>query len=249
MALKMRGEDTPLNADQREQGSESKSRLTKGRQDRRRKFSIDSLIKADHNISTIDNRCYKFSSPIESSKHGNQNESKPTTSTKRCHEDESSHSVTRSSPLGEQNLFTTSANISRYSVLQVVQPTSSTGTDCSPCFVAQQSSQEQNSVVSQSQDSLLNPSDERIQNSLDLDQVEFIHTSDPPSDMPIQPQSVDTNLGNTPDLTTFMPSLAALATYPMFNWCAKCNASFRVTSELVHHMRTHHKKRKIANGT
>ncbi|EPY76939.1 PR domain zinc finger protein 8 [Camelus ferus] len=26
------------------------------------------------------------------------------------------------------------------------------------------------------------------------------------------------------------------------NWCAKCNASFRMTSDLVYHMRSHHKK-------
>ncbi|ESO96615.1 hypothetical protein LOTGIDRAFT_69958, partial [Lottia gigantea] len=26
------------------------------------------------------------------------------------------------------------------------------------------------------------------------------------------------------------------------NWCAKCNASFRMTSDLVYHMRSHHKR-------
>lgn len=26
------------------------------------------------------------------------------------------------------------------------------------------------------------------------------------------------------------------------NWCAKCNLSFRMTSDLVFHMRSHHKK-------
>ncbi|XP_054166480.1 PR domain zinc finger protein 8-like [Oppia nitens] len=36
------------------------------------------------------------------------------------------------------------------------------------------------------------------------------------------------------------PSLAAL-TFPTTNWCAKCNASFRMTSDLVYHMRSHHK--------
>ncbi|XP_016834532.1 PR domain zinc finger protein 8 isoform X1 [Cricetulus griseus] len=29
---------------------------------------------------------------------------------------------------------------------------------------------------------------------------------------------------------------------PAQNWCAKCNASFRMTSDLVYHMRSHHKK-------
>lgn len=39
-------------------------------------------------------------------------------------------------------------------------------------------------------------------------------------------------------------SLNLLPTFPVFNWCAKCNASFRVTSDLVHHMRTCHKRRR-----
>ncbi|XP_015787049.1 uncharacterized serine-rich protein C215.13 [Tetranychus urticae] len=37
------------------------------------------------------------------------------------------------------------------------------------------------------------------------------------------------------------PSLAALS-FPQTNWCAKCNATFRMTSDLVYHMRSHHKK-------
>lgn len=49
---------------------------------------------------------------------------------------------------------------------------------------------------------------------------------------------------NSANIAAFaMPSLTALATYPMFNWCAKCNSSFRMTSDLVHHMRTQHKGR------
>ena len=36
------------------------------------------------------------------------------------------------------------------------------------------------------------------------------------------------------------PSLAALS-FPQTNWCAKCNATFRMTSDLVYHMRSHHK--------
>ncbi len=42
---------------------------------------------------------------------------------------------------------------------------------------------------------------------------------------------------NTPAPATALPSLATLAS----NWCAKCNATFRMTSDLVYHMRSHHK--------
>ena len=42
---------------------------------------------------------------------------------------------------------------------------------------------------------------------------------------------------NTPAPATVLPTFATLAT----NWCAKCNASFRMTSDLVYHMRSHHK--------
>lgn len=37
------------------------------------------------------------------------------------------------------------------------------------------------------------------------------------------------------------PSLAALSS-PQSNWCAKCNISFRMTSDLVYHMRSAHKE-------
>lgn len=36
------------------------------------------------------------------------------------------------------------------------------------------------------------------------------------------------------------PSLAALS-YPQSNWCAKCSIGFRMTSDLVYHMRSQHK--------
>ncbi|POI23415.1 hypothetical protein CIB84_012837 [Bambusicola thoracicus] len=42
-------------------------------------------------------------------------------------------------------------------------------------------------------------------------------------------------------LTLLPPSFASLC-LPAQNWCAKCNASFRMTSDLVYHMRSHHKK-------
>lgn len=52
----------------------------------------------------------------------------------------------------------------------------------------------------------------------------------------------------TPSSSSFTPSWALLP--PKFtslglstqNWCAKCNLSFRLTSDLVFHMRSHHKK-------
>lgn len=44
-----------------------------------------------------------------------------------------------------------------------------------------------------------------------------------------------------PLLPFLPPSLAALS-FPSQNWCAKCNASFRMTSDLVYHMRSHHKR-------
>jgi hypothetical protein len=44
------------------------------------------------------------------------------------------------------------------------------------------------------------------------------------------------------------PSLAALST-PQSNWCAKCNIGFRMTSDLVYHMRSiHNSKDSNSNG-
>uniref|UniRef100_T1IYW7 PR domain zinc finger protein 8 n=1 Tax=Strigamia maritima TaxID=126957 RepID=T1IYW7_STRMM len=48
-------------------------------------------------------------------------------------------------------------------------------------------------------------------------------------------------LGAPPVTTLMPPSLTALS-FPAQNWCAKCNASFRMTSDLVYHMRSHHKR-------
>ncbi|XP_054724821.1 uncharacterized protein LOC129235155 [Uloborus diversus] len=60
-----------------------------------------------------------------------------------------------------------------------------------------------------------------------------------------KPQALENFNGNkgfpTPLLPFLPPSLAALS-FPTQNWCAKCNASFRMTSDLVYHMRSHHKK-------
>lgn len=41
--------------------------------------------------------------------------------------------------------------------------------------------------------------------------------------------------------TLVPPSLSSLG-LPLQNWCAKCNISFHMTSDLVQHMRSHHKR-------
>ncbi|XP_074601447.1 uncharacterized protein LOC141855347 [Brevipalpus obovatus] len=45
-----------------------------------------------------------------------------------------------------------------------------------------------------------------------------------------------------PSLLPFLPPSLAALSFPQTNWCAKCNATFRMTSDLVYHMRSHHKK-------
>jgi hypothetical protein len=42
---------------------------------------------------------------------------------------------------------------------------------------------------------------------------------------------------NTPTRSAISASLGVAQ-----NWCAKCNATFRMTSDLVYHMRSHHKR-------
>ncbi|XP_076830683.1 zinc finger protein 488 [Brachyhypopomus gauderio] len=44
-----------------------------------------------------------------------------------------------------------------------------------------------------------------------------------------------------PSLSILPPTFSSLAV-SVQNWCAKCNLSFRMTSDLVFHMRSHHKK-------
>ena len=63
----------------------------------------------------------------------------------------------------------------------------------------------------------------------------------PTSRRPEPPEDV---VGGEAAAAALMPSLAALATYSTFNWCADCSCSFRMTSDLVHHMRTFHKRRR-----
>ncbi|GIY75992.1 zinc finger protein 488 [Caerostris darwini] len=60
-----------------------------------------------------------------------------------------------------------------------------------------------------------------------------------------KPQSLDVFSGSKglpPPLIPFLPPSLAALSFPSQNWCAKCNASFRMTSDLVYHMRSHHKK-------
>ncbi|XP_018906637.2 uncharacterized protein [Bemisia tabaci] len=48
---------------------------------------------------------------------------------------------------------------------------------------------------------------------------------------------------------TVLPSSLAALTLPAQNVCAKCKVSFRMTSDLVYHMRSHHKRETTANDT
>ncbi|NXT63594.1 PRDM8 protein, partial [Chaetops frenatus] len=58
---------------------------------------------------------------------------------------------------------------------------------------------------------------------------------------PAPPEGVPEALQLPSALTLLPPSFTSLC-LPAQNWCAKCNASFRMTSDLVYHMRSHHKK-------
>jgi uncharacterized C2H2 Zn-finger protein len=42
-------------------------------------------------------------------------------------------------------------------------------------------------------------------------------------------------------LSTLLPTTLGALSLPAQNVCAKCNISFRMTSDLVYHMRSHHK--------
>ena len=62
---------------------------------------------------------------------------------------------------------------------------------------------------------------------------------------PAPPTPLPTTSNNgrpvTQSLLPFLPPSLAALTFPQTNWCAKCNATFRMTSDLVYHMRSHHK--------
>ncbi|XP_006813073.2 uncharacterized protein LOC102808246 [Saccoglossus kowalevskii] len=48
----------------------------------------------------------------------------------------------------------------------------------------------------------------------------------------------------SPQTQVILPLSSSVVNFAQ-NWCVKCNASFRMTSDLVYHMRTHHKKDQI----
>lgn len=54
-------------------------------------------------------------------------------------------------------------------------------------------------------------------------------------------RSISGPLQPAASLTVLPPTLSSLGV-TVQNWCAKCNLSFRMTSDLVFHMRSHHKK-------
>nr|XP_020498619.1 PR domain zinc finger protein 8-like [Labrus bergylta] len=55
------------------------------------------------------------------------------------------------------------------------------------------------------------------------------------------PRSIGVQLQTTSSLTILPPTYTSYGV-SVQNWCAKCNLSFRMTSDLVFHMRSHHKK-------
>ncbi|CAJ1067592.1 PR domain zinc finger protein 8 [Xyrichtys novacula] len=54
-------------------------------------------------------------------------------------------------------------------------------------------------------------------------------------------RNIGVQLQTTPSLTVLPPTFTSFGV-SVQNWCAKCNLSFRMTSDLVFHMRSHHKK-------
>ncbi|KAM4729291.1 zinc finger protein 488 [Anableps anableps] len=55
-------------------------------------------------------------------------------------------------------------------------------------------------------------------------------------------RNLGTQLQTTSALTVLPPTFTSSFGVSVQNWCAKCNMSFRMTSDLVFHMRSHHKK-------
>lgn len=54
-------------------------------------------------------------------------------------------------------------------------------------------------------------------------------------------RNIGVQLQSTSSLTILPPTFTSFGV-SVQNWCAKCNLSFRMTSDLVFHMRSHHKK-------
>lgn len=163
------------------------------------------------------------------------------------------------------NLTTSTNNTSKYNVLQVLQPTSilspydstyqqpvcqatsqiAPPTDQTCSTTTQQpvhdSKANQQNVTNCEAPNINNSSRLVITDTPSQNKQEIASNSSAASHSIGASRQQDDGQQLTSSLT-FMPSLAVLATYPMFNWCAKCSASFRMTSDLVHHMRTHHKR-------
>ncbi|XP_076315759.1 zinc finger protein 488-like [Tachypleus tridentatus] len=57
--------------------------------------------------------------------------------------------------------------------------------------------------------------------------------------------NVPTTKTVAPPIISYFPQTLTALPFPTQNWCAKCNATFRMTSDLVYHMRTHHKREPI----
>ncbi|XP_038152163.1 PR domain zinc finger protein 8 [Cyprinodon tularosa] len=55
-------------------------------------------------------------------------------------------------------------------------------------------------------------------------------------------RNLGAQLQTTSTLTVLPPTFTSSFGVSVQNWCAKCNLSFRMTSDLVFHMRSHHKK-------
>ncbi|XP_028278470.1 zinc finger protein 488 isoform X2 [Parambassis ranga] len=60
-------------------------------------------------------------------------------------------------------------------------------------------------------------------------------------------RNMGAQLQTTSSLTILPPTFTSFGV-SVQNWCAKCNLSFRMTSDLVFHMRSHHKKEFVAES-
>ena len=70
----------------------------------------------------------------------------------------------------------------------------------------------------------------------------FIPEKKPTAKLPILPTTLLNEQYPPPQTPpTLLPSSYAPMTVPNQNMCASCNLSFRMTSDLVYHMRTHHR--------
>ncbi|NXI37690.1 ZN488 protein, partial [Galbula dea] len=67
------------------------------------------------------------------------------------------------------------------------------------------------------------------------------YTSEPWLKQAGQLQNTTTTSSSSSSLTLLPPTFTSFGVAAQ-NWCAKCNLSFRMTSDLVFHMRSHHKK-------